>query len=160
MESIHETLRNARWRQALLGSLAGLLFVAHPVQAQDVCADLSNVADEAFDLYIEQLDEEFDVGLANAELCGKLTENFVKGCQTAAKDAVKCIQNQVKSLDKQNQAACKALAGDDVDACKAFYQDRSKNDLVGVASDGDDQSTACAGEQADDFYDACFFGFN
>ena len=152
------TLRGVRSGLALLAGVAGLLFGATPARAQDVCGDLEDIAAETLDLYLDELSDEFDTGLNDDALCTKLMDNFSKACQTAAKDAVKCIQNQIKALNKQNETACKALEGPGADSCVAFYKNQSKASSEEVKAEGDDQAALCGGEAAEAFWFTCMFG--
>ena len=154
------SLRSARWALALIGGLAGLSFGALPAQAQgtELCGDIEDMADQAFETYLEELDEEFALDLGDEKLCESLTKNFIKACQTAVKDSVKCFQNQIKSLSKQDQTACKALAGSGVSECVTFYKNREKSYSNEVQAIGDDQSDDCETVNADEFFDICMFG--
>jgi hypothetical protein len=159
MTRIVTSLRLANWRLALLGAVTCLLLGALPSSAQDVCGDLEDMTEETLDLYIDELNEEWDVDLNDGDLCTKLTENFIKGCQTAVKDAAKCIQNQIKALSKQNQTACKALAGSEASACSASYKDEAKSDSDEVADFARAESDDCETFAAEDYFDVCMFGF-
>lgn len=158
MKTMEIALRGSQRSLMLLAGTTALLFAALPAQAQDVCGDLGDIPSEVTELYLDELDDEFAVDLNDADLCTKLTENFVKACQTAVKDAVKCIQNQIKTLNKQNQTLCKALSLNP-NECASFYKDTSKAGSQAVADEGDDQSANCAVFAADEFYDVCLFGF-
>ena len=158
MTTIATSTRRARGALLFLASCFGLLLLAAPAQAQDVCGDLEDMTNETLDLYLEELNDEFDVDLNDGDLCTKLTENFIKACQTAVKDAVKCIQNQFKNLNKQNQTACKVLALD-VNACTTLHKNEAKAGSDEVAAAGNEESDDCETIAADEYFDVCMFGF-
>jgi hypothetical protein len=141
----------------LLGGM-GLLLGALPASAQ-ICGDLGDVGGETFDAYIDLLNEDFEVDLNDEDLCTSLTKIFIKGCQSAVKDAGKCIQNQTGNLSKFGQTACKELAGSFVSECVDDYKQEAKfgNELVKAAVE--DESADCEEDLAFDFFDVCMFGF-
>jgi len=149
---------NVRWGLALLAGLTGLLLGALPAQAQEVCGDLGDMSSETLDLYLEELEDEFDVDLDDGELCTELTKNFIKACQTGVKNAVKCIQSQIKALNKQNQTLCKALAGPDADECVALFKNDSSAASDAVKAEGDTESATCEEFAAEIFFSICMFG--
>jgi len=151
--------RESQRRVLLLAGMTVLLFAALPAQAQEVCADIDDVPEEVTELYVDELNDEFSVDLNDADLCSKLTDNFIKACQTAVKDAAKCIQNQIKTLSKQNQTLCKALAGPDAKECASFYKDLAKNTSEAIATESRLRSEQCATIAADEYFDICLFGF-
>ena len=160
MRKMMVVLSGSQRRRMLLAGMTAVLFAALPAQAQEVCADPGDVPEDVTELYLEELEEEFDVDLNDAELCEKLTENFVKACQSAVKDAVKCIQNQIKTLNKQNQTLCKALAPPpEVNACTTNYKNSSKAGSEAVAEEGELQAGICESLAAFEFNEVCLFGF-
>ncbi len=160
MTTIATSLRSARWGLALLGGVAGLLLTALPAQAQELCGLLPDAAENALDLYLDELDDEFSVNLNDGDLCGKLTQNFIKACETAVKDTVKCIQNQVKNLAKQNQTLCTGLnSGSAASECSSFYKNQSKSIAEAIAIFGSMESDECAAVAAAEFFDVCMYGF-
>ena len=160
MTTITLSLRSARWALALIMGMTGLLLGSVPAQAQDICGDLEDAAEDALDLYVDELDEEFSVDLADEDLCVTLTKNFIKACQTAVKDTVKCIQNQIKSLGKQNQSLCKGLLeGDEESGCSSFYKNQQKSFSESITALGEDEASDCEIFMAEDFFDICLFGF-
>jgi len=143
---------------ALLAGVAALSFVPRPAAAQEVCADLEGLAEEALDLYLDELDDEFGVDLNNPDLCTKLAENYIKACQKAAKDNVKCFQNQIKAIDKQNQTACKALfTGPSASECSEDSKNQAKDRSDQVTNDAEDAAVGCE-SLADDFFQVCMEG--
>ena len=149
---------NVRSGLALVAGLTGLLFGALPSHAQTVCGDLNDMTEETVQLYLEELEDEFDIDLNDPELCADLTENFIKACQTGVKNAVKCIQSQIKALSKQNQTACKALAGPAADECVAFYKNDSQTSAEEVKQEAETETVSCAEFGAEIFFSICMFG--
>jgi hypothetical protein len=156
MTTIESMLGHARWGLALLAGLTALMFAGAPAQAQEVCADIGGISDEVLDLYLDELDDEWGVDLNDGDLCTALTKNFIKACQNAVKDSVKCIDKQLGTLNKQNQTLCKAF--DEGSGCVNFYKDMAKDNSNEVRSIGDFESDECETFAADDFFDICMFG--
>jgi hypothetical protein len=156
MATIETSTRGARWGLALLAGMAGLL-TGMPAQAQ-VCGASDSMREELLDLYLDELDDEFEVDTGDEEFCSKLTENFVKACRTLIKDTVKCVKNQISSLGKQNKESCKEFAPGDSD-CTGFYKDLTKEGLAGVSGVGDEEAELCELDSAEEFFDVCMFGF-
>jgi hypothetical protein len=153
-----ETLRgHVRWGLALLAGLTALSFSGGPAQAQEICGDLEGLAEDVLDLYLDELDDEWGVGFNDEDLCTTLTKNFIKACQNAVKDSVKCIDKQINTLSKQNQTLCKAF--DEGSDCVDSYKDDAKGDSDEVGDIGDSESGFCETEAAEIFFDICMFGF-
>lgn len=161
MKTLTMALRRLHRRPLLLAGLTALLFAALPAQAQlgDTCPTLNDIPEETLDLYLDELEDEFGADQGDDELCSKLTDNFVKACQTAVKDALKCLQNQFKALNQQNQTLCKALAGSGVDACTNYYKNSSKAASEVMKNDAGFRTANCEQNAADEFYDVCYSGF-
>ncbi len=100
---------------------------------------------------------EWGVGFNDEDLCTTLTKNFIKACQNAVKDSVKCIDKQINTLSKQNQTLCKAF--DEGSDCVDSYKDDAKGDSDEVGDIGDSESGFCETEAAEIFFDICMFGF-
>ena len=106
---------------ALLGGIASALLLTAPARAQELCGgDLEGLPDQILGLYLERLAEEPGVGLEDEEFCSKLTQNFVKACQTAAKDGIKCHLAQVSALETQNREGCKVYEPANKDCVTSF----------------------------------------
>jgi hypothetical protein len=158
MKRTETLLRRASCGVALLAGIAGWLLAAAPAQAQEVCGNLASSSDDALALYLDELDSEWGVPIADEGLCTRLTQNFVKGCQTAVKDTVKCIQGQIGGIAKQNQIACKVLATGDSSDCIASFKAEAKNASNAAANTGSDKAVVCAGTAADSYFDVCMLG--
>jgi hypothetical protein len=160
MTTIESLRGHARWGLALLAGLTALVFSGAPAQAQEVCADIEGIAGEVLDLYLDELDDEWGVDLNDSDLCTTLTKNFIKACQNAVKNSVKCIDKQLGTLSKQNQTVCKTVyAGNDASACANSYKEDAKDDSDEVGSIGDSESEICETFAAADFFDVCVSGF-
>lgn len=162
MKTMEKALRASLHTLVLLTGIFTLLFAALPARAQlqdGACPRLNDVPEEILNLYLDELEDEFEADFGGDALCSALRKNFVKACQTAVKDALKCIQNQLKTVDKQNQALCKALAGPGLDACANYYKNSSKAAAEVMKTDAGFRAENCEQDAGQDFYDVCFNGF-
>lgn len=158
MATIGTSTRGARWGLALLGGMLGLLFTGLPAQAQMICGASEDMREDLLELYIEELADEFEVDTGDEEFCSKLTENFIKACQTLVKDTFKCVKNQIASLGKQNKTSCGEFAPGDSE-CTAFFKNQTKEGEAAVSGAADEESALCELDSAEEFFDICMFGF-
>jgi hypothetical protein len=160
MKAIETMLRRGSLGLALLVGMAGGLLAAAPAQAQAqaVCGNLATTPEDALGFYLDELDAEWNLPIADEALCTKLTQNFVKACQTAVKDTVKCIQDQIGTLNKQNQIACKGLSKGNSASCIESFTQQAKNAADAVSNTGRDKAAVCAGTQADAYFNVCMLG--
>jgi hypothetical protein len=142
--------------------MAGWLLAAAPAQAQpapEVCGNLETTAQDALGLYLDELDSEWTVPIADEGVCTKLTQSFAKACQYAVRDTVKCLQNQIGTLNRQNQIACRGLSKGNAASCIESFTQQAKNAADAVGNAGKDQSAECSGAASDTYFNVCMLGF-
>jgi hypothetical protein len=162
MTAIETLMRRASCGLVLLGGIAGWLLAAGPAQAQaapEVCGNLETTAQDALGFYLDELDSEWTVPIADEGLCKQLTQSFAKACQFAVRDTVRCIQNQIGTLNKQNQIACKGLSQGNAASCIESFTQQAKNAAAAAGNAGKDQAAECSGEAADTYFNVCMLGF-
>jgi hypothetical protein len=145
---------------ALWGGIASVLLLTAPARAQEICGgDLAGLPDQILDLYLEQLTQEPGVGLEDEDFCSKLTQNFVKACQTAAKDSTRCELALVSALDAQNREGCKVFVTPaEVKDCMNSFKTTAKTAKSELTSQRMELESECE-DLADAFFDVCMFGF-
>lgn len=139
----------------VLATACGFALAATPARAQ--CADSDGVVEEVFDLFYDQIGEEF-FGLFDEAICDKLTETVVKTCQKAVSDNAKCYERAFKGLLSGAKTAC-STTGSKKNECNADYKSQNEDTQEEIAFFEQFLSGECE-DEADVFWDACYYGLN
>ena len=145
---------------ALLGGIASAMLLTAPARALEICGgDLEDLPDQILDVYLDQLAADPGVGLEDEEFCSKLTQNFVKACQSAVKDSIKCQMAQVSALDTQNREGCKVFVPrDEAKDCMNSFKTTAKSAQTELKNQQAELALECE-NLADAYFDVCMFGF-
>jgi hypothetical protein len=138
----------------VLAAAFAVALAATPARAQ--CADPEDIVEDVYEIFYEEIGDEF-FGFFDEDICDKLTQTVVKACQKAASDNAKCYGRVYKSLLSGGKTAC-STTGSDKNECNAFY--KNFNDGVKLEIEAFEQQVSddCL-DEADEFWDNCYFGF-
>ena len=141
------------WKQILvaLAALAALALAPAPAQAQ-ICGELDDISEDLLGVYYEELGGFFTL---SQESCESMTKTFHKACNTAVKDAVKCIERQLDNITKAAKPGCKENF-EDSSACDQEFKNEAEQEKEIVSQEANFANADCA-DDADSFFSACRF---
>lgn len=152
MRKLETMIRFGKCGAAAFALFAGLAFAPAPAQAQ-VCGDLDDIAE---DLLVAYFDELADFFTLSEKSCDAMTSTFFKACNTAVKDAVKCLQRQIGEIPKAAKPGCREAAKNP-SSCESVFKDQAKLESGFVEDEAQFAYGDCE-SAADEFWDVCRFG--
>jgi hypothetical protein len=142
------------WKRGLaaMGVLTSLALAPAPAQAQ-ICGELDDIADDLLDAYIDVLEEVFSFPLFDEKTCDSMAKAFLKQCDTAVKDAVKCSDRQLDGIPKVAKPACK-LASKNPSQCDDDFKELADAEKQAVDDLAPSAHEDCE-DAADELFDIC-----